>query len=63
METLPTRPMTLGDWFTMVMWLDAADASTITMKGGNVVQWKDKSGNSRHLSQGAEPPTIDVEAW
>lgn len=33
------------------LWLDAADASTITLNGSNVSQWDDKSGNSRHVSQ------------
>ena len=33
------------------LWLDAADASTITETGGKVSQWNDKSGNNNHLSQ------------
>ena len=33
-------------------WFDAADASTITTAGGAVSQWRDKSGNARHLNQG-----------
>ena len=33
------------------LWLDAADASTITETGGKVSQWDDKSGNNNHLSQ------------
>ena len=28
-----------------VMWLDGADASTLTLSGSNVTQWRDKSGN------------------
>jgi hypothetical protein len=28
-----------------VLWLDGADASTLTLSGSNVTQWKDKSGN------------------
>jgi hypothetical protein len=36
---------------TTALWLDAADASTITESGGVVSQWNDKSGNSRHVSQ------------
>ena len=41
------------------LWLDAADASTITESGGAVSQWDDKSGNARHLSQAtaADQPT------
>ena len=37
---------------TTALWLDAADASTITESGGAVSQWDDKSGNDRHASQG-----------
>jgi hypothetical protein len=31
--------------------LDADDASTITLNGSTVSQWRDKSGNNRHASQ------------
>ncbi|MFM6254888.1 MAG: hypothetical protein ACKPEQ_38110, partial [Dolichospermum sp.] len=34
-----------------VLWLDAADASTITFNGSNVSQWNDKSGNGRNAIQ------------
>lgn len=37
---------------TTALWLDAADASTVTTVGGNVSQWNDKSGNSRNVTQG-----------
>ena len=37
---------------TTALWLDAADASTVTTVSGAVSQWNDKSGNSRHVSQG-----------
>ena len=33
------------------LWLDAADASTITTVSGGVSQWSDKSGNTRHATQ------------
>jgi hypothetical protein len=33
------------------LWLDAADASTITESGGAISQWNDKSGNSRNVAQ------------
>jgi hypothetical protein len=36
---------------TSTVWLDAADAATITLNGSNVSQWRDKSGNNRHASQ------------
>lgn len=32
-------------------WLDANDASTVTLNGSNVSQWDDKSGNNRHAKQ------------
>lgn len=35
---------------TTALWLDAADASTITESGGTVSQWDDKSGSGNHLS-------------
>jgi len=33
------------------LWLDAADASTVTTVSGAVTQWNDKSGNGRNASQ------------
>lgn len=36
---------------SLALWLDADDASTITLNGSNVSQWDDKSGNDRHVSQ------------
>jgi hypothetical protein len=36
---------------TTALWLDAADANTITESGGVVSQWNDKSGNERNASQ------------
>jgi hypothetical protein len=36
----------------LALWLDAADASTITLDGSNnVSEWRDKSGGARHLAQ------------
>lgn len=36
----------------LALWLDAADASTITLDGSsNVEEWRDKSGNARHSTQ------------
>ena len=37
----------------LALWLDAADASTFTLDGSNnVSEWRDKSGNARHATQG-----------
>jgi hypothetical protein len=38
---------------TTALWLDAADASTITLESGAVSQWNDKSGNGRNFAQSA----------
>lgn len=43
------RPSELGA--SLSLWLDAEDASTITLNGNTVSQWDDKSGNGRHASQ------------
>jgi hypothetical protein len=37
----------------LALWLDAADAPTITHSGGAVSQWADKSGGGNHAAQGA----------
>jgi hypothetical protein len=37
---------------TTALWLDAADASTVTTVNEAVSQWNDKSGNNRNVSQG-----------
>ena len=39
------------NYITTALWLDAADASTITESGGAVSQWNDKSGNGRNFTQ------------
>jgi hypothetical protein len=36
---------------TTALWLDAADATTVTTVSGAVSQWNDKSGNARHATQ------------
>ncbi len=41
------------DLANLALWLDADDASSFTYSSGVVVsQWNDKSGNSRHFTQG-----------
>lgn len=53
------NPLTL----TPFLWLDASDTSSITAVSNAVSQWNDKSGNSRHVSQGtaaAQPRTGDL---
>ena len=45
---------------TPTVWLDAADATTITLNGSTVSQWTDKSTNGYVFSQGtaANQPTL-----
>ena len=39
----------------LALWLDAADATTVTLSGSNVTQWRDKSGNGRNAVPGNSP--------
>lgn len=50
---------------TPALWLDAADASTITESGGAVSQWDDKSGNNHHVIQAtsAAQPTYSATGF
>jgi hypothetical protein len=53
----PTQQWTIAD-ATTALWLDAADATTITEASGVVSEWSDKSGNGYDVSQatpGARP--------
>lgn len=46
------------------LWLDAADASTFTLAGASVSQWRDKSGNARHVEQSissSQPAVVAAE--
>ena len=36
----------------LALWLDAEDTNSITLNGSRVNQWRDKSGNARHVIQG-----------
>ena len=48
-STAAWTPADLGA--SLALWLDADDASTITLNGSTVSQWNDKSGNNRNASQ------------
>jgi hypothetical protein len=37
------------------LWLDGADASTLTLSGSSVTAWADKSGNGRNATGGVSP--------
>ena len=56
-KSVPWTPAALGS--SLALWLDAADASTITLNGSTVSQWNDKSGNGRNATQAtaANQPT------
>lgn len=40
------------------LWLDAADASTLSLTGSNVTQWRDKSGLDNHSVRLVNTPTL-----
>lgn len=49
---LSTRAFTPTSISNLAMWLDGADAASITLDGSNnVSQWSDKSGNGKHATQ------------
>lgn len=51
--SLPPPPFSPTSIADLAMWLDASDATTITLDGSNnVEQWRDKSGFARHANQG-----------
>lgn len=37
-------------FITTALWLDAADSAMVSVSGSDVLQWSDKSGNSRHAT-------------
>lgn len=45
-----TRPFLPIDITGCALWLDAADASSLTLSGSNVTQWNDKSGNGNNAT-------------
>lgn len=56
------RPAWTPAQIPTALWLDAADASTITLNGATVSQWADKSGNGRNAAQAtaASQPTYTL---
>ena len=53
-------PAALGS--SLALWLDADDASTITLNGSTVSEWRDKSANRRHalMATAANQPTYNA---
>ena len=39
----------------LALWLDAADASTLTLSGSNITSWNDKSGNGNNATATGTP--------
>jgi len=60
----PPAPFSPTDIANLQLWLDASDATSITLAGTEVTQWRDKSGNIRHANQAtvAKQPTLSVAA-
>lgn len=56
------RPAWTPSLIQTALWLDAADANTITLNGATVSQWTDKSGNGRNATQAtaASQPTYNA---
>ena len=51
-DTVQERPWTPADLSTgAALWLDANDASSFTITDGRVEEWRDRSGNNRHVRQ------------
>ena len=45
------------------LWMDASDITTITESSNSISEWKDKSGNNRHLTQstgGSKPSFVSA---
>jgi hypothetical protein len=43
----------------LALWLDASDSSSVTLSGGTVIGWNDKSGNLNHATGPANRITLD----
>jgi len=57
LTNVPWSPLTL----TPQLWLDAADAATLTTNDTNVSQWADKSGFGRHATaSGTAQPAVNA---
>ncbi len=50
-----TRPFQPIDISNCALWLDAADATSITLSGSNVTQWRDKSGSGNNATGSVTP--------
>jgi hypothetical protein len=50
-NALASAPWTPAE-ITTSLWLDADDSTTITLTSSAVSEWRDKSGNTRHVTQG-----------
>ncbi len=57
LSTSAANPQTTGG---LTVWLDATDATTLSLSGQEVLQWNDKSGNLHHASpaSAADRPSL-----
>ncbi len=56
-----TEPASLPRVEGLKLWLDANDATTVTLDGSEVTQWDDKSGQANHAVAGAtKRPTYET---
>jgi hypothetical protein len=49
-------PVTTG----LSLWLDASDASTMTLSGSTVTEWRDKNGSAAKMTTQAGTPTVEA---
>ena len=54
-KRLPFKPTDIGG---CQLWLDAADATTLTLSGSIVTQWRDKSGSGNNATPVYTGPTL-----
>jgi hypothetical protein len=54
-KRLPFKPTDIGG---CQLWLDAADATTLTLTGSIVTQWRDKSGSGNNATPVYTGPTL-----
>lgn len=63
-QNIPGGGFLPSDLPDLALWLDADDASTLTLSGSVVDEWRDKSGNGRDFTgSGSARPTVVSAAY
>lgn len=63
-QNIPGGGFLPSDLPDLALWLDADDASTLTLSGSVVDEWRDKSGNGRHFTgSGSARPALVSAAY